>query len=218
VSDPKLNKELEAHLARAKRAVSNIDKAKWLIRHNKAVLAAEKIRAARVRKKITGTMGRPTTVRWALSRVGVVEKPAFSNSGPYISDWIKMSGGSDGEPWCQYFCNAGLKVGGGEQLKSGYTPQVVEWARNREHGLKIVSWGQASKGDFVYFKFPGISSDICDHVGLLLSHNNSTVTCVEGNTSPSSGGSQNNGGGVFKKTRNKDLVAFVVRPTYLGDA
>lgn len=210
--------ELKAHQARQKRAVSNIEKAKRWIARNRAVLAVEKRRAARVKKKIDGTMGRPKAVRWALSRVGVVERPPFSNRGPYITDWILMGGGQPGWAWCQYFCNAGLKVGGGEQLMSGYTPQVVEWARARKHGLKIVSWSQAAPGDFVYFKFPGLSSDICDHVGLLISHDAGTVTCVEGNTSPTSGGSQANGGGVFKKTRNKGVVAYVVRPTYLGDS
>lgn len=210
-------KELEAHLARQKRAISNIEKAKRWIERNRAVLAAEKIRAARVRRKIAGTQGRARAVRWALACVGIVERPPFSNSGPRISKWIRDGGGEPGWAWCQYFCNSALKTGGGEQLFSGYTPQVVQWARGRQHGLRVVPWDEASAGDFVYFKFPGVSGDICDHVGLLISHDGGTVTCVEGNTSPTSGGSQNNGGGVFKKTRNKSLVACVVRPTYEGD-
>lgn len=242
-----LKRELQAHYARAERAKKNIStadkeaietqkllnnttdrslrnrlihvilKAKWRVRHNRAVLSMEQKRAARVRAKIAADTGRDKAIRWALSRVGVVEKPPYSNSGPYISAWIKNGGGEPGWAWCQYFCNAGLKVGGGEQLMSGYTPTVVEWARAREHGLKIVSWQQAEKGDFVYFKFPGVSGDVCDHVGLLVSHDGDSVTCVEGNTSPGSGGSQYNGGGVFKKTRSKSLVVYVVRPTYSGD-
>jgi hypothetical protein len=216
-ANPAYDKELKAHLERQKRAKTNIDKAKWLLRHNQAVLAAERIRADRVRKKISGTLGRPAATRWALNCVGIVENPPFSNSGPRISKWIKDGGGEPGWAWCQYFCNSALKTGGGEQLFSGYTPQVVAWARARQHGLRIVSWKQARQGDFCYFKFPGVSNEVCDHVGLLISHDGSTVTCVEGNTSPGNGGSQANGGGVFKRTRNKGLVAYVVSPTYNGD-
>lgn len=242
-----LKRELRAHYARAERAKKNIsaadrqametqkllDKtrdrsardrlihvilnAKWRARHNRLVLAAESRRAAKVREKIKADSGRGKTMRWALSHVGLTEKPPYSNSGPYISAWIRNGGGEPGWAWCQYFCNAGLKVGGGEQLMTGYTPLVVGWARARKHGLKIVSWAQAEQGDFVYFKFPGVSGDVCDHVGLLLSHDRDSVTCVEGNTSPGSSGSQYNGGGVFKKTRSKSVVAFVVRPTYEGD-
>jgi hypothetical protein len=242
-----LKRELNAHYARAERAKKNIstadrqametqkllDKtrdrtardrlihvilnAKWRARHNRLVLAAERRRATKLRAMIKADTGRDRTMRWALSRVGITEKPPYSNSGPYITSWIKNGGGEPGWAWCQYFCDAGLKVGGGEQLMTGYTPTVVEWARAREHGLKIVSWKQAEKGDFVYFKFPGVSGDICDHVGLLLSHEGNSVTCVEGNTSPGSSGSQYNGGGVFKKTRSKSIVAYVVRPTYAGD-
>ena len=243
----KSDKDIAAHEARAKRAEANIKhgrdefakdtaaekkatdplqkkrfhalaaKARWQIHHNIAVRNIERVRAARLRKKIRGVSGRSKTIRWALSRVGVVEHPPYSNSGPYISDWIRMGGGEPGYAWCQYFCNAGLKVGGGEQLMSGYTVQVVEWARQRMHGLKIVSFAQAQPGDFVYFKFPGVSGDECDHVGLFLSHQDGTVTCVEGNTSPGNGGSQNNGGGVFKRTRSASLVAYIVRPTYAGE-
>lgn len=240
-------KALRAHEARAKRAQANVDsariefskevqaarlardpvvrgrfaalaaRARWRIHHNIAVRNIEKVRANRLRKQILGTQGRPKAVRWALGRVGVVEHPPFSNSGPFISDWIRHGGGEPGYAWCQYFCSAALTVGGGEQLMSGYTPQVVEWARARQHGLKIVSWSQAEQGDFLFYKFPGVSGDVCDHVGLYLSQSGDSVNAVEGNTSPTSGGSQNNGGGVFRKTRSKSLVAYIVRPTYLGD-
>lgn len=215
--NPTYDHELRMHVDRQKRAIKNIDKAKWWIRHNRAVLAAEKVRAARVRRKIQGSLGRPRAVRWALSCVGIVESPPFSNSGPRISKWIRDGGGEPGYAWCQYFCNSALKTGGGEQLQSGYTVQVVEWARARQHGLRIVSFASARPGDFVYFKFPGVSSDPCDHVGLFLSCNGSTVTCVEGNTSPGNGGSQSNGGGVFKRTRDRGFVAYIVSPTYEGD-
>jgi hypothetical protein len=200
-----------------KRLIHVVLNAKWRARHNRFVLAAEKRRAAAVRKQIVADTGRSKTMRWALSRVGVVEHPPYSNSGPFISDWIIHGGGQPGYAWCQYFCDAGLLVGGGVQLESGYTPDVVSWAQEGKYGLKVSSLAHAKPGDFVYFKFPGVSSDPCDHVGLFLSQDSDTITCVEGNTSPGNSGSQYNGGGVFKRTRDKSIVAYVVSPTYAGD-
>lgn len=215
--DPK--KELAAHNARATRAKRNIDRLLRLVTQNRAVLAAERVRANQVRKKIRGVSGRANTLRWALSRVGVVEHPSGSNSGPFISDWLRMSGGQPGWPWCQAFVNAGLFVGSDRkvQLKSCYTPEVVGWARNREQGLKLVSLAEAKPGDFVYFKFPNVSNDICDHVGLLFSKGAGEIGTIEGNTSAGNQGSQSNGGGVFRRTRSNSLVAFVVRPPYAGE-
>lgn len=213
-----LSREAQAreHDARARRAASNIAKLKRALAHNAAVLKLERIRASRARKTVTGVTGGTRTVRWALSRVGVVERPAFSNSGPFISDWLRMSDGQPGWPWCQAFANAGVFIGTARkvQLKSCYTPQVVDWARNREHGLRIVSSSEAAPGDLVYFKFPGISSDFCDHVGILESKGRGVVNTIEGNTSRGNGGSQNNGGGVFRRSRPLSVVVAIVRPPY----
>ena len=39
-----------------------------------------------------------------------------------------------------------------------------------------------------------------------------TVTAIEGNTSAGDGGSQDNGGGVFRRTRSRSLVKAYIRP------
>ena len=39
------------------------------------------------------------------ARKGIHEQPMGSNSGPQVSKWIRKSGGSPGQPWCQYFAN-----------------------------------------------------------------------------------------------------------------
>jgi hypothetical protein len=149
-------------------------------------------------------------VRWALSRVGTVEHPAGSNSGPQITGWNLASIGVDHIPWCQSFANAVLLHGGGSQLKSAFTPTVVQWAREAKFGLKIVAFKDLRVGDFVFYKWPGVSHDFCDHVGVYAGNGKT----VEGNTSPGNTGSQNNGGGVFLRQRGAANVVACVRPTY----
>jgi cell wall-associated NlpC family hydrolase len=69
-------------------------------------------------------------------------------------------------------------------------------------------------GDWIYYKFPGVSHDACDHVGLYIGENKT----IEGNTSPGLQGSQNNGGVValkeFGVNRSLTQVVACVRPTY----
>lgn len=156
--------------------------------------------------------GAAQAVKWALAQVGTVEHPAGSNWGPKISDWIKASGYSYPVPWCQCFANAVAVAGGCPQLGTGYTPTVMRGIG----GYKPVPLAKAKPGDMIFFKWPGVSRDPCDHVGILKELRGSTVVCVEGNTSSSNAGSQNNGGGVFIRERSRGLVAGAVRPPYGG--
>ena len=176
-------------------------------RRRKQITAARKLRL----KKYRDSKGGPgKAVAWALAQVGVVEQPPFSNRGPKIDVWQRATLGSVGWAWCQAFVNSAVVAGGGQQLKSAYTPQVVQWARERKFGLKLVSAAERKPGDFVYFKFPGVSNAFCDHVGLYVGNGQT----VEGNTSSGASGSQNNGGGVFLRTRPASQIVAYVRPTY----
>lgn len=179
-----------------------------LIRSNKLVRATE-AELARMPKS-----GRARAVKWALAQRGTVESPPFSNSGPKIDTWSRASIGITAISWCQCFANAVLVAGGGAQLKSAYTPAVVEWARRGLHGLKLVPISQAQPGDFLYFKWPGVSRDFCDHVGVVTAIVNGAPVTAEGNTSPGNAGSQNNGGGVYLRTRPRAYMVACVRPTY----
>jgi hypothetical protein len=93
----------------------------------------------------------------------------------------------------------------------GYTVSVVEMAENGEHGLKRISLEEARPGDWVFFDFDGGG---VDHVGLFMSRNGRTVFTIEGNTSSGNSGSQSNGGGVFRRERDRSLIAAVVRPPF----
>lgn len=154
---------------------------------------------------------------WALRQVGTVEHPAGSNQGPKIDDWNRASGLAPGPAayWCQTFANAAARAAGAPQLRSAYTPAVLRGMG----GYRPIPVSQARAGDFIYFKFPGVSRDPCDHVGVLDELRPGTVVCVEGNTSPPAGaGSQNNGGGVYVRERPRSLVVGAVRPPYPNGA
>ena len=164
---------------------------------------------------------RARAVKWATDRIGTVEHPAGSNSGPRISQWENLSGypGEGAVPWCQCFVNASAYVGTGRNRKrfnpamlGGYTVSVVDMADRGDHGLKRISLEEARPGDWVYFNWAG--GDSVDHVGLFISRAGDSVSTIEGNTSSGDLGSQSNGGGVFRRVRDRSLIAAVVRPPF----
>jgi hypothetical protein len=159
--------------------------------------------------------GAKAACEYAVRQLGVHEDPPYSNQGPLIDAWNVASGISPSQYayWCQSFVNACAVAGGAVQLRSAYTVQVVQWARDGAYGLKLVSYAARQPGDFVYFKFPGVSNDFCDHVGLEIVV--PTEETIEGNTSPEGvSGSQNNGGMVARRHRGSAYVVAVVRPAY----
>lgn len=160
-------------------------------------------------------MSAQQALTWAQAQVGTVEQPANSNAGPKITMWERSSGYGFPVPWCQCFANAVAVTGGAPQLKDGFTPTVLNGS-HADQGFKRVALDDADPGDFVFFKWPGVSGFACDHVGVLVSKTASTVTSIEGNTSSSNAGSQNNGGGVFIRTRSRSLVAGAVSVPYPG--
>jgi hypothetical protein len=163
-------------------------------------------------------------LEWASNRVNkVVESPPGSNKGPGqdgITQWEIDSGypwvknAAVGVPWCQCFANAVAVHGGCKQITTGFTPDVM----NGFGDYRPIHVDDAQPGDFIYFKWPGVSHDPSDHVGVLVSKTSTTVTCIEGNTSAGAAGSQNNGGGVYKRTRSRTLVVGAVRVPYPQEA
>lgn len=139
-------------------------------------------------------------LKFAASQIGTVEHPAGSNWGPKIQDWIKAAGYTGPIPWCgaasNAFCMAGGVPSGAGWI--GYTPAIIAHAKAGTGGW---SWhSTAEPGDLVLFDAPG--GDPAQHVGMVekviaAGH----VVSIEGNTSGGSGGSQDNGGGVFRRDR-----------------
>jgi hypothetical protein len=158
--------------------------------------------------------GPAVAVHWALKQVGTSESPAGSNLGPGITLWERRTGYSvpPGVFWCGCFASEAVVVHGKAHIpnrnRCGYGPYVIDDARAHRNGFVAVPFEQALPGDYLIF-FGG------EHQGLCRGRpSGGSIPTVEGNTSPSTAGSQFNGGCVAAKTRSRSDVSCVARPAY----
>jgi len=160
--------------------------------------------------------GVQSALRFAAAQVGTTESPAGSNDGPKIRQWWQICGYGSPVPWCGCFVNAVIIAGGCENGKGwaiGYTPAIVAHAKAGRGGW---SWHEDGKpGDLALFDTPGGPTAV--HVGIVERRmGGGTYQTVEGNTSSGDGGSQSNGGGVFRRQRstvgNFRIVGFARPP------
>lgn len=143
--------------------------------------------------------------------VGTVEVPANSNRQKYGKAY-----GWDGVSWCVQYIWWGfaeehlqsLFYGGKKTASCG---QLKTFAENK--GCWVTSGYR--KGDLVIMDFSG-NSTVTDHIGFVYEVKNGVLHTIEGNTSSDNKGSQNNGGGVWRKTRDPKKVKIVgaYRPPY----
>ena len=150
----------------------------------------------------------------ARGELGQTENPAGSNKTIFGAEY-----GMDGRPWCVMFLwyvyqHAGERMaffGGG---KTASCSMLLRWYR--EQGL-IVPVEDVKVGDIVLLNFHGGKDP--EHCGLVVErHNNPiwglNVDTIEGNTTPGSEGSQDNGGCVALKMRFPSSIVAVCRPQY----
>jgi hypothetical protein len=148
---------------------------------------------------------------WCESKIGMTESPAGSNRGPEIDRWQKEFGLS-GDFWCGAFVGYPLRKVAAIPLPRSvvYTPSIISLAKTRTGGFEgWHPWSERARGDLVLFKFPGVSRDPCDHVGIYAGQD----LTIEGNTCKGDG-SQNNGGGVYKRKRPPGEIVGCARPRY----
>ena len=140
----------------------------------------------------------------ARRELGTKEDPANSNEVLY-NDWYwgKHVSGKN-YPWCMVwvqwcFDKAGAKLPYVTASCSG----LLTWYQ-RNHPECVHK--NPAPGDIVIYNF--------GHTGIVESVQGTTITAIEGNTSPSAGGSQSNGGMVCRKTRGLKTVTAFIRPDF----
>ena len=134
----------------------------------------------------------------AAGELGVTESPAGSNRTKY-GKWMSL----DGQPWCMSFvqwCFA--QAGTPLPYRTGSCGALLDWFRKHRPEAVFVSGPQP--GDIAIFTF--------GHTGIVEKALPGAVLCIEGNTSPGAAGSQDNGGGVYRRQRNLCLVRAFIRP------
>lgn len=206
--------ELERSLAAWQKRLTRRKETLARVKHELQKARAMVIRRQRQIENLSTPVGK--AVRYALDNVGTVEKPAFSNRGPLIDYWQQRYGFL-GQPWCGMFVGWALHTGGVKGLTSrvAYVPYIEADAKAGRNGFEAwVGARQIKRGDAVCFDFGG--DGVCDHVGLALEDykGKGVIRTVEGNTSPGNTGSQDNGGGVYVRTRPIGLVKGAARPRW----
>jgi hypothetical protein len=124
-----------------------------------------------------------------------------TNNDTVFGKWY----GLNHNPWCDMFISyCGDKSGNASVIgKFAYTPAHVNWFKARKQ------WGETPKvGAIVFYDWNG--DGLADHVGIVKSYTDTTITTYEGNTSSGNAGSQSNGDGAYTRTRARKV------PTVLG--
>lgn len=150
-------------------------------------------------------------VKKAVSQIGVKENPSGSNKVKYNTDYYGRAVSGSDYPWCCAFiwwifkeCNALDLFHDGR--KTAYCPTVEAYYKSKGQWHK----SNPKVGDLVLFDFNG--KGIAGHIGILEKINaDGTYSVIEGNTSVSS---NDNGGCVMRRQRNKSVIRGFARPNY----
>ena len=133
----------------------------------------------------------------ACGQLGVTESPAGSNRTKY-GKWM----GLDGQPWCMSFVQWCFHQAGTPlPHKTGSCSALLNWYKANRPECVVKD---PQPGDIAIFTF--------GHTGIVERALPGSVMCIEGNTSPGQSGSQDNGGGVYRRQRNLALVRAFIRP------
>ncbi|MFE5896863.1 peptidoglycan-binding protein [Streptomyces sp. NPDC056488] len=132
------------------------------------------------------------------------------NNDTHYGRWY----GLNFNPWCDMAVSKwGADSGNAAVVgRFAYCPSHVNWfkARGQWHGRNVA----AKRGDVVFFSWDG--GPVADHVGIVTEDAapGESVRTIEGNTSSGSAGSQDNGDGVYRRTRNRSVILGFGRPAY----
>lgn len=158
--------------------------------------AAVRYLRQRIARKLAAEPLRLKAHQAAVGLIGVMEQGG-NNAGPMVAKIITANGGAVGEPWCGDFVAYCYRLAGSKLVQRA-------WASVSMLGglAGIHRTSSPRMGDLVRFTF--------DHVGMFEKDNgDGTITTIEGNTGTSGAVSDSStgGDGVYRKVRDKSLVA-----------
>lgn len=139
----------------------------------------------------------------AKAQVGTVESPKGSNKVRYNTWYYGREVSGSAYPWCMafvqwVFAHAGMAL----PYKTASCSALLNWYKKNRPG-QVHDAPKA--GDIVIYDW--------GHTGIVTEVISSTaVRAVEGNTSATIVGSQDNGGGVYERSRQRSKVSAYIRP------
>lgn len=188
-----------------------VDANKRKLREIRALVQSAERGLAGVRREIDKT--RNPGARAVAALEGWVGRTENNNRAGWLDAWARKYVGEwmVGQSWCGLACIVAWSQAGVALPKDTVSTVAILNRARRHDKFRPVSPENAQPGDLVVFNFAGGAP--AEHVGLARGPmRNGMIPTVEGNTSPGTGGSQNNGGGIYKRSRPIGLVAVVARP------
>jgi hypothetical protein len=127
---------------------------------------------------------------------------------------VNLQPGRPGVPWCGAAVGTWLEEAGFDLTDRILSTELsLDDANEHRNGLKAISLAQVRAGDLIFMDFSPAPPNVM-HVGMARGPiHNGEVPTVEGNTSPTHGGSQDNGGCVAAKSRPRSVIVGAARAT-----
>lgn len=123
--------------------------------------------------------------------------------------------GQSGVPYCAMFVAWVLNQAGQSCPGMPTAAVLTEYNAAKKAGILRSNKKDAQPGDLVIFDW-GDGGKAQDHIGFVEKNCGSYIQTIEGNTSSGTSGSQGNGGGVYRRTRNWGVVYAIVKVPYDG--
>lgn len=157
---------------------------------------------------------------WAMVTMEGPLETFGNNAGPYVQQIQRL--GSELAPgpwpWCAATVSWALRCAGWKSWAAfvknepeAWVPGWVEAARQGRYGLSVESWRAGRAGDLAAWRW---DSDVHQHIGMLTHRagfRSGVALTVEGNTSSGSSGSQDDGGGLWRRERDVRPPHVVIR-------
>lgn len=141
-----------------------------------------------------------------LADVIEVREEKGNNHGRYIDDFLKESGGlNPGNPWCAASLNWCAEMVNAPNPDKA-DAAVIGWRNWAKANGRLVD--QPKRGYLCGYITPGKTTG---HIGIVRSVDGEFVRSIEGNTSSGQSGSQRDGDGLFRRTRDKDTWKFYIK-------
>lgn len=126
-----------------------------------------------------------------------VREVGGNNHGPWVKKFLASTGLGEGNPWCAAainYCAQCVDAPTPSSLKAS----VEGWQNWAEHSGRLRE--KPERGYLCVKQSQGIS-----HIGIVVSLKGGVVESIEGNTSSGDHGSQQDGGGLYRRQRPKDF-------------